>query len=287
MFQLLLVMFVVVVLVAAVVVAVVVSIDDVFVSTNAAAASIVCIGVAHSAMQVVSTLEDTSFYHSSSLTASQLAGVLKMAQWEPVKAFPAFDLLRLLAVHPSGSKAVALAVGAGAVFDKALEILSSGTAAPASTALCALRFLGNAVRHEDLRKMFYASADVGLAIEMIKLHSSSSNKQIRLAGATLALNLSITLPSCIASARMPPSTAYCLLLPAFGRCLTAEQELADVVYRVVAGLGTALLLGGPEVLALAQSANPATQLELMKTLWGPRLGAAAVKCIDEVLLLCR
>ena len=57
--------------------------------------------------QIVSTIQDTAFYHSSTFKASEMAIlILVLDQWPVKYVFPVLDLVRLVLVHPHGPEAI-------------------------------------------------------------------------------------------------------------------------------------------------------------------------------------
>ncbi|GMF10806.1 unnamed protein product [Phytophthora lilii] len=99
--------------------------------------------------QIVHTVQDTAFYHSSKF-APQEAATLKSAldKWPAKFAFPTLDLLRLVLVHPQGPDAL----GDASLDTLVTQVLSLGLhpgsnegddAVPVATRMLSLRVLAN------------------------------------------------------------------------------------------------------------------------------------------------
>lgn len=198
---------------------------------------------------LIGVLEETSYYHSSTITPAQLSPIHKIALlWNPTHSFPAFDILRMTALHSSGSRVVAQSPQFAQVIERAVGIISD-SAAPAATVLCALRFLGNAFRYEDLKRALLVSGQSKMGVLLEALQSllytkKSSNKSIRIAASILVLNVSISLNlSILQSASihsyLPVATKLISLLSSW---LTLETENPDFVYRYIVSIGTIVLI---------------------------------------------
>lgn len=198
---------------------------------------------------LIGVLEETSFYHSSNVSSHMLAPVVKMAlQWGASHSFPAYDILRMTALHGIGSRAISQLPVFSSLLERAIATVSD-PAAPAPTVLTALRFLGNAFRYEDLKKALLKSghSKMGALLETLQsllYTKKSDNKSIRIAASTLALNLSVAMnvPN-LQSASVGSYLPICLkLIMILSSWLTLETENQDFVYRYVVSLGTLILL---------------------------------------------
>ncbi|KAE9047080.1 hypothetical protein PR001_g332 [Phytophthora rubi] len=107
--------------------------------------------------QIVHTVQDTAFYHSSKFTPLEVA-TLKSAleKWPAKFAFPALDLLRLVLVHPQGP----IALGEAGLDTLVNQVLSVGLhagptegedAIPVATRMLSLRVLANMFLHDAAR----------------------------------------------------------------------------------------------------------------------------------------
>jgi hypothetical protein len=106
---------------------------------------------------LVKVLGETSFYHSSVISSAHLAVVLKTIQlWDEDKLlFPSYDLLRMVALHPSGASTLASSRHLSTILKRALNLLSMEASAAASLAspqsLLSLRYLANLFKSDALR----------------------------------------------------------------------------------------------------------------------------------------
>jgi len=252
--------------------------------------------------KAVGTLVDTSHYHSSVVVASQVGAVAKIATAWPVdRAFPGFDLCRLLALHPAGSRALAGHASLAALVQAATSLLRTGGAAPTNTAVTALRFLANAFRHDDLRRAVTDLPDAHAALlHAAALQVGHSSKLVRLSAAALVLNCFVALvghaPSSSTSGagRVGLESACTLIasaLPAVKALLVVETEQADAVYRALQALGTAML-HCKTVAAAGSAAREALEASLrqgdfhaafstVRARWG-NSGGRLVECLNEV-----
>lgn len=233
----------------------------------------------------LATLCDTSHYHSSLIGAEQLKAVAKMAtQWAPASSFPAFDILRLVAVHPAGSEALVkltAANEASSALTAAAALLSSADL-PHTCALTASRFLCNCFKTAGLRAALLRMGAGKQVLAVIAAQSRSANKSVRVAVATLALNL-----SAVAAAEGLPLLLRRTLVELCVALVGAEQESSDVVLRACSAMGTVLTLAVPaDSAAILQGLDAAEVLKRVATEWGAaKLGDRAASCLREVLVL--
>lgn len=106
---------------------------------------------------LIQTLQDTAFYHSSTVSAEQIRIVkIMLSQWPVEFAFPALDLLRLVVVHPQGVNALQEAGALDGPF--LLHILDRALTAdsnlPMACRMLALRVLANLFLHPAGRNAF-------------------------------------------------------------------------------------------------------------------------------------
>lgn len=238
-------------------------------------------------------LADTSHYHSSSVTTQLLGSVVKMAiQWQDDSAlFPCFDILRLVANHPSGADALAGDPSCLPVYNKALSILQrdniSGT--PQSSlgspqSLTAMRFLVNCFRHQSLRRRVVQSLEKG-SLSMPDLAGAllaqvfSAKKTHRQACSFLILNILNALSSDESTVR--------LFFPVAVQLLQREMESADTLLKCLLAVGTVLVksqVSKEPIMTLLGSCDLARALSATKQSWGTsRLAETNVlKCLEEV-----
>lgn len=112
---------------------------------------------------VVRTVQDTQYYHSSTFARAELDVLSRvLRQWPAEHVFPALDLLRLVLVHPRGPEML----GDTAVNQLAAEILSIGLRSssgaeevPIATRMLALRVLANMFLQDNARAAVLAHKD--------------------------------------------------------------------------------------------------------------------------------
>ena len=251
--------------------------------------------------RAVGTLTATSHYHSSAVVPQQVAAVAKLATaWPADRAFPGYDLCRLLALHPAGARALAAHALLPGLLQATVSLLRTGNGCPTNSAVTALRFLANTFRFEEMRRA--ATTDACEALLSAALaQTGHASKLVRLSAATLLLNCVLGIsghggptPSSSTMGATLSSDRKCALLaalvPALHILLTNETESADAVFRAVQAMGTVSLVckaaSGPDRAQLEgqilQAAFPAA-LTSLRTQWGARLGDNCSKCLDEVV----
>jgi len=218
--------------------------------------------------RLVGTLADTSHYHSTSISSSEVASVQKCCSWSNAdKLFPCFDLARLVAGHPSGLNALA-AGPMGNIIANAVRALNLGPSCAAPTALTASRFLCNVIGSVT------APQAVGI-LGATMMHSSSSNKLVRAAVAAFMANFTL-IATKSGDAQLTSSLGS--VLSVAQQLLDSEAESLDVVIRSCLALGTAGTTIGPA----AAASGLKSVLDNTKRTWGPKL-AEKVQLLDEVV----
>ena len=245
---------------------------------------------------VLKKVEATSQYHVSVISPAHVLVLAKMSRWDATCAFPAFDILRMVSLHPGG--AAVLASHCSLVCPRAVELLggiSSGTTS-AATGLTALRFLGNAFRHDPMRDALLASTDslAGLFASLTaQLAASASggaiNKLQRAAMANMALNLSLHFATAV---KRSPEVALQLLqsntissaIEMLRTLLSGESEVPDVIFRSLKALGTILSawVHGGGSFSSSTIAGVAAALAKVHGVWGSRLDVVCTRALDEV-----
>ena len=241
---------------------------------------------------LVTVLTQTSYYHSSQTSPIQLSCVIKMSQWPVAQCFPAFDLARLIAVHPNGARTLAIHPQSVALFQNALRVVSLPAGdVPSAALLCSLRFLSNSLKFDELRARFFSMLSIGELVESCRSHVRSSNKQIRLAVATLALNISYAAyrtSSASASATSSPCALAFDDAQAMIRILidllVGEGESSEVVHRAVVAVGTLAVLGGATMAnRLVAAGFQTAPIQLLLQRWTGRLNTGTIECVAEAL----
>lgn len=149
--------------------------------------------------EVVSVVADTSHYHSSQIRSNQLSGLVKMVfNWPHDQSFPAFDLLRLVAFHPSGGTALLETTVLPQLLQHVIVMLNSDATAASASSLTSLRFLCNIfksntllkVRHQFILEGTRVSQDYQHSLcNAVKIFIGSSKKTHRNAAIVLLMNI--------------------------------------------------------------------------------------------------
>jgi hypothetical protein len=239
----------------------------------------------------VATLANTSYYHSTSVSLYELQCVIKLTYWTAASAFPGFDLLRLISLHPQAARALATHSTVGAVFDRAVDVLNSGTggpAAPTNSILCTVRFLSNTMRFDELKLSLLANISLTRLVGALRVNVKSPNKTVRVAVATLAMNLSLALHSRRgrSTSGLPPNIEgeYAVLIDLLIDLMVTDTESVDVLYRATVAVGTIAVLGGaPTASKLASSGFQRMPMQALQNKWADKLTSEAKQCIDEAL----
>lgn len=232
--------------------------------------------------QSISVLVQTSRYHSSSISSKQLNGVIKMAtQWEASKVFPAFDICRLVALHPQGSKSLATHPQLSNLLQVAEKFLHEGQTLPANTAVTSLRFLVNTSRFEELRNAVLLSLPYSRLLDLASYQRSSSSKLVRASVAALLLNCTVSLSS--SSGEIDTKVSLLIFSLSLSlEMLTKETESVEVVNRALLAIGS-IFIQSPSLLELQPRSALASQLSAIKSQWMTKLGQNGVSCLDELI----
>lgn len=121
--------------------------------------------------QAMSTLKDTSRYHSSSFGENEIAVFKRIiASWSPENRFPVLDLLRLGVIHPEFGPRFS---------DSVLSIASSNltTGIPAPCQIMATRFIANSFKFEPLKAALISSLEP--VFDLLLPLCVSANKSLR------------------------------------------------------------------------------------------------------------
>lgn len=223
----------------------------------------------------LAVLADTSHYHSSRAPKNTCAVLhIMLSHWtEGRTLFPAFDLLRMLAAHPSGSLLLASSPYLGAMLAKTALVVCqdffgeervatvppprlTDACSPASSpqALTALRFLATSCRHSALRQKVLALvlapasegplACLSVLIGSLSSLSSSSCRKIK-SGHRHALSswcVNVVLACCagedVLSTHQIRAKVLGAYLPATMFIMQHEADSADVVVRGLLAVGS-------------------------------------------------
>ncbi|ETW04472.1 hypothetical protein, variant 1 [Aphanomyces invadans] len=194
---------------------------------------------------LITTLQQTSYYHSSTITKSQVATVWKLLdKWPPTHAFPALDLVRLMLVHPMGATHIT----------DTTAVLRHAFARDAAdaTRFLAIRVLVNWAPHAPTKLVAQIDA-VASGIHSSWPPTASWSKPLALSVATLWMNATLALSTGRddehSAAAKIVSTQLAELLggnldeEALGRVLVAIGSLAVAFPTSVATIPTSVLRG--------------------------------------------
>ncbi|KAF0693683.1 Aste57867_15386 [Aphanomyces stellatus] len=178
---------------------------------------------------LIQTLQQTSYYHSSSVSRVQVHTALKLLdQWPPAKVFPALDLIRLVLVHPMGASLLA---SAPSLVPTTLRLALAPDATDA-TRFLAVRVLCNMFGHAATRVPVLAAAEA-ITSAVAPWVATTPSKPLAISVATLLLNLAVALHQGLVVACAPSTVASLLAAmvtwtdeDALGRVLVALATLA-------------------------------------------------------------
>ena len=147
-------------------------------------------------VSLAATLENTSRYHASEVSTSEVTAVIQMLEWVPSNLAIPFDLMRMLASHPHGADTLARHSKFKTILPRIVNVISDpSTSLTVSTVM--LRFAANCIRNNALMKACILVDDnarnLSDIIEASKNLIAYGNKNFRLSLGSLLANLSITL----------------------------------------------------------------------------------------------
>lgn len=248
---------------------------------------------------LVTTLENTSRYHATSITVPQLICIDKILSWSNSQNFPGLDLLRLVSLlHPGGTTTLSNFSKFRNFIEKSTNIIIENNSAASS--LCAIRFLSNALKHEDLRKVVlsYSNQAIDNLLNICQFHlitnKTHSSKLIRNATSVLLLNLSIALnmTSMTSSYASTITVQHCINLISIAiEGILFEVENQELFMRYLLSAGTCLYNHRSSAHHSAMLVSTANQLGIKAKLNTLLITAAgnldenAIKCIKETLTL--
>lgn len=248
----------------------------------------------------LSTLCATSHYHSTSIPEGQVNMVMKMVNWETDKLFPFFDLLRLIAVHPHGASTLSRSVHTQTVVHKALAVLQDPTSPSFATPLTAIRFLANMFKIDELRQALLSDALLDSVIISLKAYSTHANKHVRIAVASVLMNVSVLSKSPSFVLLQPSSSlsgalsqnlqvdSLVELLQITKQLACAERDTAEVVVRAVKATGTFYAnCGQPDIHRLVTSQKVGWTAEVcvsIRSSWngGQSGGPYLIQCVEAL-----
>ncbi|XP_063151072.1 phospholipase A-2-activating protein isoform X2 [Candoia aspera] len=203
-------------------------------------------------------------------TAEQLQTLWKAINWPNDFVFPALDILRLAIRHPSVNESFCGEKDGLQFCGHLIKFLNPG--GKQANQMLALRILCNCFIHPVGQKLMMAQGDsiMSQAIEL-KL---SSNKNIHIALATLALNYAV----CLHKSNNIEGKAQCLSV--ISTVMEVVQDL-EAVFRLLVALGT-LISGDSNAVRLAKSLGVDFQIKKYSSVSEP---AKVNECCRFVLNL--
>ncbi|CAI5711172.1 unnamed protein product [Hyaloperonospora brassicae] len=202
--------------------------------------------------QIVHTVQNTAFYHSSTFTASEISALRSVLDKWPAKlAFPILDLLRLVLIHPHGP----VALGAAGLNSLVTTTLSLGLhpgsqdgdeAIPVATRMLSLRVLANMFLHDAAREVILAHKDEVLS--RLPSFQAFHNKLVALSLSTVLLNFAraqVTTPELLSAGDQV--TVMSLAADLLNGSYTVQELGDDTILRSLVTIGTLALSGDSTV----------------------------------------
>lgn len=229
------------------------------------------------------TLATTNRYHSSTVSTAELAIIHKMiTHWDAAHSFPALDLARMVVLHPDASKgerkgywsdvlggALALCTGLGGNIVKEVAV-----------PMLTMRLVANSYKGGS-GSLGAAEGLVDTILDCAEACAPSDNKNVRLAVATVVLNVS----SNMYTSSLASSSTAIRVLDVVGTIVGCGKYEPEAIIRSLVALGTILLLPGEcgsEVKRIAKERGIGSMLERVATGHG-EIGDAVATEIQLVL----
>ncbi|CAM6084680.1 unnamed protein product [Calypogeia fissa] len=191
---------------------------------------------------ILTTLKDTSHYHASTFAEVDFNILSKvLLAWPMQYIFPALDLLRMLLLHPQAAEHFAKEINSGK--DTIIDAVRRAHTAPviAANQLTSCRVAVNSFQHSSLRN--WTIKHRVEVLDMFANSCNSSNKNVRLAFATLVLNYSVL------EVELKDQEGQIQALSAALELAGPQETDADVRFRALVALGT--LIHGGQIKAIA------------------------------------
>jgi len=194
---------------------------------------------------LVSTIASTNRYHATTISDAELSIILKMMKhWTLVNVFPAMDLARLVVLHPDASQMKRsefwneIVCTAIEKCDLLLQNLNT-VEGPAKVAIpmLSLRLFANSFRGGSGSQLAVES-HLARILNCVDKFITSDNKNVRLAAATVLLNVSSHLKSIGKYDASIPD----LFLSLVAKVLNCGNYETEAIVRTLVALGTALLV---------------------------------------------
>jgi len=219
------------------------------------------------------TLSATSRYHSSIIATNEVCEVQKMIkEWDLAQVFPALDLARLMVLHPDASRLdrkddwANIIDGALHQCETLISLLSStppndiGATPAVAIPMLSMRLFANCF-HVGTGGAYNAIVSrLHRVLNVCNKYIESKNKNIRLAVATLILNICSHMHLIKGGASCNDGASSDDILSAIGAIIGSGLYEAEAIVRVLVALGT-LLLADPAAKAKAQSLNMTSMVQ--------------------------
>nr|XP_034953362.1 phospholipase A-2-activating protein isoform X1 [Zootoca vivipara] len=207
---------------------------------------------------------------SEAPTAQQLQTLWKAINWPNDIVFPALDILRLSIRHPSVNESFCSEKDGLQFSSHLIQFLNPG--GKQANQMLALRILCNCFIHPVGQKLMMSQGDLIMS-QAIEL-KISSNKNIHIALATLALNYAV----CLHKINNIEGKAQCLSV--ISTVMEIVQDL-EAIFRLLVALGT-LISGDSDAVQLAKSLGVDSQIKKYSSVSEP---AKVNECCRLVLNL--
>lgn len=206
------------------------------------------------------TLSTTNRYHATKIADDEL-NVLKrmLTEWDCDKCFPALDLGRSTVLHPDGGRADREGYWTEVIqlaLTKCQQVTERNVQGTASVAvpMLSLRLFANCFKGGSGSAKAVAS-QLKSVLGCAESFARSSNKNVRLSVATVALNASSYMKT---HPDDPGSSSPEQILSVVGTILGSGLYETEGTVRALVALGTALLLDDDETKAKARASNVAS-----------------------------
>ena len=192
-------------------------------------------------VSLAATLENTSRYHASEISTTEVAAALKMLNWSSNNLAIPFDLMRMIASHPHGAEALAKHSSFKAILGRMASLLSDSSV-PVTVSTVMLRFLVNCFRNGSLMKACLYNEEnvmvVSNIIEASKALIASGNKNYRLSFGSLLANIAVTLGELPSEKISSTTSDLYFRVMATSRLLLQSDPITDIVLICALTIGT-------------------------------------------------
>lgn len=264
---------------------------------------------------LLQTLKATSMYHSSTITPAQLRVLVHICdKWAIKDAYPGFDLLRLVCLHPGGAAVLASSLSSTeSIIAKVLALLEGDSALNGdATKLTCLKFLNNTFKTDEMRgSLMLHGANIGtggsalqrvLGICQAQASGAAAlSKGIRSATCVLISNLivaSFASPEARSLLFNSPEYLQAVMHTSYAALSQEPAEdgkgSAENIFLLLNGIGTLATHQqlGADLVAKVKTSNISTNnapvgdiLAIVEASWGTKMSQPARQGLDEVKAL--